>query len=497
MKTSVIQLESHDDLLSVRDRMGWGKTPRLLLVWPRRGRILNREMDLVLLQRTSQELGASLAFVCSDPEVLGFAAELGIPVFSSSAAAQRLPWRRLRRRRKLHRRPVDVQQIKKLQAEVQALNEVGFNQPWLRLATFTLGVLAVLALMSLFLPQATIQLSQPGESQSLSVDVRANPEITAASISGGVPAQPVKAVVEGEDSLPATGSLMVPDQSAAVTVTLTNLTDQAVDVPADTVVTTLDTPAVRFRTGRSISLPAGPGQSADVPAQAALAGSAGNVAAERIVAFEGPLGLKVAVKNQQAAAGGTDRISTAPGDADKSNLRRQLLDTLKQTAAREISDRVGDGQVLLPATLEVSQTLDEISTPAEGQPGDKLTLHLRVEYSAWVVSQQDLQTVAQTALIASAAPGSLEIPGSLVISNLNEPRLEGGSARWTIQAVRMVRHDWPHDVLIRALAGRRPQEAAALLKDRLGLVETPKITLSPSWWPRLPLLPFRMTLEVR
>ena len=50
MKTQIITLESHDDLVSVRDRMSWAKSPRILLVWPRFEKITLRPLDLRILQ---------------------------------------------------------------------------------------------------------------------------------------------------------------------------------------------------------------------------------------------------------------------------------------------------------------------------------------------------------------------------------------------------------------------------------------------------------------
>lgn len=41
MKTHVVQLERDDDVVSARDKMLWSKAPRILVVWPRRGRVLN------------------------------------------------------------------------------------------------------------------------------------------------------------------------------------------------------------------------------------------------------------------------------------------------------------------------------------------------------------------------------------------------------------------------------------------------------------------------
>ena len=79
MKTHIIKLEPHDDVISTRDKMGWGKTGRILLVWPDRGRVLKRQLDLVLLQRHSNLLGVQLGIVCKDEDIRKQAQELAIP----------------------------------------------------------------------------------------------------------------------------------------------------------------------------------------------------------------------------------------------------------------------------------------------------------------------------------------------------------------------------------------------------------------------------------
>ena len=70
MKTQIIQLEAHDDIVSTRDKMGWSQTSRIVLVWPNKGKILDRRLDLVLLQRHSMLLGAQLALVTQEEEIL-------------------------------------------------------------------------------------------------------------------------------------------------------------------------------------------------------------------------------------------------------------------------------------------------------------------------------------------------------------------------------------------------------------------------------------------
>ena len=58
MKTHVIQLEPHDDVISIRDKMSWAKTGRILLVFPTRVRSRFLTLDLRLLQREGQRLSS-------------------------------------------------------------------------------------------------------------------------------------------------------------------------------------------------------------------------------------------------------------------------------------------------------------------------------------------------------------------------------------------------------------------------------------------------------
>ena len=80
MKTQVIQLDSHDDVTSIRDKMSWAKTPRILLVFPPRTRGLLRPFDLQLLQRHAVALGAHLGVVAPSEDIRQAAHEAGIGV---------------------------------------------------------------------------------------------------------------------------------------------------------------------------------------------------------------------------------------------------------------------------------------------------------------------------------------------------------------------------------------------------------------------------------
>src|SRR5512140_384714 len=92
MKPQVIQLEVHDDVISIRDKMAWAKTDRILLVLPRKGRLRMRPLDLRLLRRHAVSLGAELALVTRSLELRRPAREEGIPSFGVVSRAQRRKW---------------------------------------------------------------------------------------------------------------------------------------------------------------------------------------------------------------------------------------------------------------------------------------------------------------------------------------------------------------------------------------------------------------------
>src|SRR5258708_30758516 len=93
MKLQVIQLEPYDDVTSVRDRLAFVRTERVLLVLPRTATILKRKLDLVLIQREAARRGARLALITRDLDVIDNASELNISTFSSVRASQRGTWK--------------------------------------------------------------------------------------------------------------------------------------------------------------------------------------------------------------------------------------------------------------------------------------------------------------------------------------------------------------------------------------------------------------------
>jgi hypothetical protein len=499
MKTQIIQLESHDDLISARDKMAWSKAPRILLVWPRKGRILDRELDLITLQRYAQSLGSQLGVVAGQPDVRVNAREVGLPVFSSAVQAQRSPWRRSKGRKRLSTWLVDKPKNDaaglRQQRESLSAERVQGDRPWIRFGAFTLGVFAVIALMLYFFPSARLELSPVRQEQNLVLDLRASPAIAEANLSGGIPAYPISVTVEGSDQIASSGRTAIPNGFAEGEVEFDNLTADSLEIPAGTVITTLDNPPLRYETLNFSSLPAGVNEKGTVKVRALLPGSAGNASMDKLRAIEGDLGLQALVTNPKALRGGSDRFSPAPSEKDYQDLRTKLVDSMAKTAADDLAREVDAGKKILSGTIQVAQVLKETIDPPEGDPGDFAHLTLQVEYKAWYVLDADLQAVARSALDANRPDGFSAQSESPQVDFASEPVLkEDQAARWKVNVTRWVEADWNNQAAARSVVGMQPDQAAHFLQQSLSLASPAKIELTPKWWFRMPYLSFRIVV---
>lgn len=492
MKTTLLQLEPHDDLVSIRDRMDWAKTPRVLLVWPKKGRVGIRPLDLALLRRHAAGLGAQLGLVTRAGEMRAAAATLGIPCFRNLKDAQKKPW------------PNDLLAVRPTRRfprfDLRAAREDlrppdpfdARREPLLRLGAFALGVLALLAVMLVFIPSAEIRMTPPEQPQRVVISVSAAPDVRSAQLSGAVPMQRLTQTLEIDGTALGTGQLTVPDEAARGMARFTNRSRAPVIIPAQTVLLTRSDPPVAFVTVEQVEVPAGKKPSVEVPIQAAQAGSRGNVPAGAVSAFEGPLGLSVEVTNPQPVTGGSDKTLATPAEADFDFLRSRLLADLERSARARFAAQVTGKDVLLPSTFKLERVFDETAFPAPGQPGEKLSLAFKAEYSISYVRAADLETLARLVLDASLPPGSVPSPGTLTWESL-PPLVETASGvRWQVRAERQARPAIESGQVISLVTGQTARRAGRLLVETFGLAELPQISIRPVWWPWLPFLPMQI-----
>jgi hypothetical protein len=498
VKTQILQLEPHDDVISTRDKMEWSQTGRVVLVWPNRGQVLTQRLDLVLLQRHSAKHGTQLALVTHDAEVRFHAGYLGIPVFDNLRQAQDMRWRRRQRhppRIHLPERPNDEPILPHRipqKPEVTSSFPVKDIPPAVRLVLFTLGVIAFLSLAAALLPTADLTLTPETKTQSITLTVTGSTAVDRVNISGLVPIRPTKVVVEGRQSITPTGTTLVPDHSSSGQALFTNLTDRLVTIPMGTVISTRDS-TIRFVTEQVGQVPGGPGQSRILAIRAINPGSGYNLAPGRLQAIQGSLGTKLSVTNPNPTTGGTDHTNPAPSSLDRSLLYDQLYSSLQKSALSEIQTSLQPSDLLLTSSPVLDHTVEETFDPPDDQPANQLTLTLRLQFQALMVSGNDLQDLAESTLDANIPNSYSSRPESLVIEHLTDPEFQDETTvQWMLRASREIQAQFPKTQAANLCIGLSPNRARQRLLERLPITGTPDINVFPSWWPRLPIIPFRI-----
>ncbi|WKZ35566.1 MAG: baseplate J/gp47 family protein [Anaerolineales bacterium] len=493
MKTKIITLESHDDLISVRDRLSWAKTPRILLVWPKYEKVTLRLLDLKVLQRHADSLGAQLGLVTRRAKVRRDAESLGIPVFKSSASAQKDLWPASPPR--TQHMPAPPRRGLRQMREAVYVKEPAWRTALLgRVITFTLGVTAVLVLAGLFVPRAALTLYPVSQTQSILIPVNASLSIGSVSITGSVPARSISVVVDAEQSMDVTGQVVLPKSKSKGIARFTNLTTDQIEIPAGTVVATQS--LMRFVTLKDTLLAAGVDEFVEIQIEALDAGSQGNVEADSVLIVEGPLGLSISVTNPEETSGGTDTKAIGATDDDRAKLRDRLFETLRRSAEMQMRAQIGADDLLLTDTFEITETLLDEFSPPEGQAGKTLTLNMKVDFFARYISYDDLNQLVVSTLNGSIPQGFSPLGGA-TFKPLADPLTDSsGVTHFELEAAQITFRRIDELRVFSIIRGQDPMRAQAELMRAFQLREPPQITLLPAWWKWLPLIPFNISVEV-
>jgi hypothetical protein len=158
--------------------------------------------------------------------------------------------------------------------------------------------------------------------------------------------------------------------------------------------------------------------------------------------------------------------------------------------------QLSPGDLLFTQTLTITRVLEQAYTPADDLPSGQLELNLRLEYQALSASKSDIDNLATVLLDANLPEGYVSLPDSLVIKQITPVVIDSTNhARWQISAQRTLYADIPPSQAINLILGASPTQAAERLSATWPLSSDPDIRLTPPWWPRLPILPFRISID--
>jgi len=501
----ILELHEHEDIHSIRDRLEFAQSDRVLLVIPPYSDVLKRRVDLNLIQRFAFEKKIEIGLVTLDPDVRAVAAELGVPAFFTVGAGQR--------RQRWHKpdgdlfgpyRPPDRSEAHRAaqDRDKRVAPDETRHKMWLGIKAALIGIVTIALIVSAIavVPSAEIYLVPQSDRLVSNVTIVVDPELTAVDIAAGrVPARPVTADVKDVITIPTTGKRAIPTTRATGVVFFVNQLNIPFRVQKGTVVrTSAGSQAIRFVVTSDVEVPGGIGAQAQAPIEAVEVGVQGNVPANFINEIEGVAALSLRVSNPEATKDGGDREVAAVDPADLDTARVLLLDKLKPQALDGMkATELSETEFLLPSSLAVNEVLDATYDKEVTEQATDLTLQMRARFGALAVDSEDANTIAFKTMEAQAATGFDLLAEGLAFQRSTEtPIGETGQYQFEMQATGYSSADLDVNGALKAIAGKPVDAAMDILEKRLPLQKPPQITVYPGWFPVLPWLPARMRAVV-
>ncbi|MCA0452825.1 MAG: baseplate J/gp47 family protein [Chloroflexi bacterium] len=514
-KADYIQLENADDVASIRDRLSFLRGQRVLLIWPEEGTILTRKLDLVLIQREAMRRAIRLALVTHDAEVVRHARELNISTFETIGAAERGRWKRGRGKVFTNRfqRPKEEpipEDLKEVASRIYA-EESEREKQWRRVRRLIGAVvfaLVAVAIGYVLLPSATVTVTPATRRVETVADITVSPQSLGIDIENRIiPSSPISIQIDDNGTVEATGIQSVEDETAAGSVVFINKTADPVTIPAGTVVTTSAGTPIQFRTTTEANLAGGEGLQIEVPIEAlqASAGLAGNVDSGTINTVIGPMADSVDVRNIAATAGGATRTQRVVTDTDMQTVLAIVKQQLQTRAYVEMQSRLTDKQCIILDTIKIGEERDDWKTYSAqvGDVDDSLTLSMKAVVDAVLVDEQFAQQVVLAQLTQQMQAGEIIKPETVTFDLGCEStgRIDPATGQIVFQmgGSAMITAQVDAGQVQQQLAGQSLNDATASLVTNLRLQQgiAPIISLWPEGFDRMPLLPFRISVQVQ
>lgn len=495
MKTAILKVEIYDDAASIRDKIAWCKSERILLVIPKQKRTFPARVELEIIERCANENGAQLAIVTRNSITREFADSLGIRVFPSVADAERGDWgnRELNQREVKPFKGKDV--ILEMRDEVpDTTSDRSFNQ------VIKLSLLVILCFMVLYvvvfaLPSATVILYPESETLQLALDLRATTQVDQINITGSIPAERQTIMLTEQKTGLSTGTVPVGKDKATGEVSLKNLTQDTVNLPTGTVFSTSSEEAIRFIAGDEVQIPPGE-ESVKLSVEAILPGEEGNVQAGQITIIEGIYGSQLEVANEEPFTGGTSPYLPAPTADDYNVLRSELLAELEEQALTSSEPDASGGLIPIQESLKLEEVTREEQANPPGVASDTLTLTLTARYGVLYYDPVQVTELAKKVLDIAKPKQYHTLGTNIFITSIGEvTMIDSSEADWTVNIAQQIIKDYPSESLKKMIKGKRITEAVRILNEEVPHSRSAEVIPFIKWWPNLPFVIDQIQIE--
>lgn len=485
-RRTVIDLGGDATILDAARRLATVESPDVVLLVPSGAPLTRNAVFLEALQRRAGD--RRVVLVSPEARARSLAASVHMKAFSSISALDRHELDATEHLSNARRAVMSTMARR-------AVPRRG-SSPLRALAVFLSLLTATGILLAVVGPSATIVIAAtPTPLGPFEYDLRAGP-------SGDISARTLfDDKLTAKTTGTATGSRL--DEARATGVErFRNLTTNDIRIPTGTLVQTNDSPPIRFQTTeekvlpRSTILPIPGVGEALIPIRAIDFGPQGNVGANRITRGSS---TEYLVDNPAPTSGGKadqipvvtaadyDRAVTQSDAAVQSAAEQRTVlwkaEAKGTTVYGVVARRTG---VLTPAGDVVGKELTK----------DKPTFEISVTGSAtaYAVTGDEPKTTAIAKLRLELGSGMDLDEKSPVVNEVIGARVEADGVRWRVRAEGKQVPQPKKAQMTAALAGRE-YEYAGPLAEQLGF-KLRSITPWPEWWPRLPVLDSRITIEV-
>ena len=491
MKTNVIQLEVHDDVISIKDKMAWQSCQRMILVWPKRGKILHNELELVLLNRAAKSLGAELALVTHHPVVSEWALDSNLPLFGSISAAEKSAWKTDLQGTIAHKVPKGVQAIKAVKEKLPLSSSPIPASPIVRKLAVLISLAALIALLVVAVPQAEVTYYPVPTLQEVEISIKASEVFSGINPSGNIPEKPIFVEVNGEKSIPSSGKVSIPTTKAVGRVVFSNLTKSSVTLPVGTLLLAGDETLVSFTLTEDVVVPAGIGNSGEGQVEALVAGTdwkSGSRIDLDLIRWYGFFGE---CEQPDAFDGGGALEAPSPNEEDYAELERQLLVDLMAQGLASLKADQAEGVGLIEPSLTLDQILLSEKVNPIGEPADEAVLRMNLKLKIYAYQQSDLRAIA-TLVLNSNKPNGLKPQNEKIsINRVGDFHVDDfGQSVWTVNASRNLVPDWDVEKTATDLSGENVADAQIILSK---LFDQSSPAVFKMWIPRWPWMPFLST----
>lgn len=495
MKTILIQIDPHDDLTSIKDKMTWAKSARMLLFFPSGYPLFQTDLALRLIQRYSVTLGSQLAIVTRDRILRTVADDIGIPCFTSAPQAEKSVWK-VSDVQELVRIPKSTDEIQEQKNFLSATKPIGISSNFQKIITSALLLLLLVTLALFFIPSALIILFPVSETQKITYEVTAGTEFLSADFSGKLPAIKLNEEITASLTKNSTGTINIPISKASGSVDIINASSQEIFLPTGSRVTSATEPPRLFTLIEEVNLKANSNEAVSIRIEANEPGVDWNMPSDVTFIIEGYEDL-IQVQNPVAINGGKDQLLPSPGEADYLNLQKKLTGQLLERCEGAMEIQVKSGQTIIPESIRIGGETEIIESPPVGQPSDSATLSVSIECSALVISEEDEIEIARRILDQNLLNGKIPLNNDISIAHVGEVKDEGHNRfSWIVSAGRKITQMWDIEELSRSLLGKSKVDAGEIISESLPQTRPAIISMIPSWWKFLPLLPTRLHFEV-